>query len=616
VNKGDTDMIPVLTEIAAGSPEMLFFPIFQPEGDFIVQQVRGVAGMETTILMAADGLLNSNYMALEETEGMYFSGPDIRYGANFNQSTGQTADAFLAAYTEEWGEDPAAPFWAHSYDATTLLLDAIAAASYDDDGTLVIDRAGVREHLNSVTDYSGIIGLITCDAFGDCGSQKITVIGHADSTDVSASNANVVYEYAPGGSSLGEGNLVAPAPPLTATWRGVTADSIHIAATTIDFEWLVDNGFSPNGWGDQTLVWEALVADLNARGGINGRQVVLDAVRPFSAIPGFGISADAVCLEVAGDFETFAVLGGFLGPAEISNICIAGQQNTILIGGRTDEERLSQSQAPWIENGTMVNRRMSVYTSLLDQNGLIEGRKFVLIGRSDTEETYNVARESMTALGADVVLELLSDQTGGDTEGEDAWWDVMVERVRSAGADSILMAGGDRAALRNLFWAGVELDLFIMNSESLAEMSSSVTPEMAVGAITLTGLTPQEQFETVSSQTNCIAPFEAAHPEIVVGTPDTNEDGIEKWWQSIMTHCTQLMLFEMVASAAGPVLTHDTFRTAMESIPQASLPVCPYGSLAPGKVDFCDAFRLSSFVDDGSDNGDIVPMTDIMDGTP
>jgi len=212
VNKGDTDMVPVLTEIASGAPEMLFFPIFQPEGDFIVQQVRGVAGMESTILMAADGLLNSNYMALEETEGMYFSGPDIRYGANTNQSTGQTADSFLAAYNDEWGEDPAAPFWAHSYDATTLLLDAIAAASYDDDGTLVIDRAGVREHLNAVADYSGIIGLISCDAFGDCGSQKITVIGHGDSTDVPASNANVVYEYAPGGSSLGEGQLVVPAP--------------------------------------------------------------------------------------------------------------------------------------------------------------------------------------------------------------------------------------------------------------------------------------------------------------------------------------------------------------------------------------------------------------------
>jgi ABC-type transport system substrate-binding protein len=70
----------------------------------------------------------------------------------------------------------------------------------------------VREHLDSVTDYSGIIGLISCDAFGDCGSQKITVIGHGDSNDIATSNANVIYEYAPGGSSLGEGNLVVPAP--------------------------------------------------------------------------------------------------------------------------------------------------------------------------------------------------------------------------------------------------------------------------------------------------------------------------------------------------------------------------------------------------------------------
>ncbi|GIT76481.1 MAG: hypothetical protein Ct9H300mP31_10120 [Acidimicrobiaceae bacterium] len=53
---------------------------------------------------------------------------------------------------------------------------------------------------------------MSCDAFGDCGSQKITVIGHGDSDDIATSNANVIYEYAPGGSSLGEGNLVVPAP--------------------------------------------------------------------------------------------------------------------------------------------------------------------------------------------------------------------------------------------------------------------------------------------------------------------------------------------------------------------------------------------------------------------
>ena len=201
VNKGDSDMVPVLTEVAAGSPEMLFFPIFQPEGDFIVQQASTVSGLENTTMMAADGLLNSNFLAVAETAGMFFSGPDVRYGSNFNQSTGETAADVLGDYKAEFGESPAAPFWAHSYDATTLLLDAIAAASYEDGGALIIDRAGVREHLNGVTGYSGLIGTMACDAYGDCSSSKITVIQNIDVNDYDASTANVVYEYAPLGAT-------------------------------------------------------------------------------------------------------------------------------------------------------------------------------------------------------------------------------------------------------------------------------------------------------------------------------------------------------------------------------------------------------------------------------
>ena len=209
VNKGDTDMVPVLTEVAASGPEMLFFPIFQPEGDFIIQQAGSVAGMSGITMMAADGLLNSDFLALAESEDMFFSGPDTRYGDNANQSTGELAASVLADYEAEFGEVPAAPFWAHSYDAAVLLLDAIAHASYMDGDDLVIDRAGVREHLNSVSDYEGLIGTMTCDAFGDCGSQKITVIQNTDITDYVASTENVVYEYAPAASTA-VGDIVLP----------------------------------------------------------------------------------------------------------------------------------------------------------------------------------------------------------------------------------------------------------------------------------------------------------------------------------------------------------------------------------------------------------------------
>ena len=198
VNKEDTDMVPALTEIAAGSPAALFFPIFQPAGDFVADQAPGVSGLEDTILMAADGLLNSNYMGLPQTAGMYLSGPDTRYGTNVNQSTGKTADDFLAVYEDRYGEIPAAPFWAHSYDATTLLLDAIKAASWVQDGNLMIDRQGVRDHLNSVGGYSGIIGTINCDDFGDCGAARITVVQNLGGEEnVEASLGNVVFSYAP-----------------------------------------------------------------------------------------------------------------------------------------------------------------------------------------------------------------------------------------------------------------------------------------------------------------------------------------------------------------------------------------------------------------------------------
>ncbi|MCY3851574.1 MAG: branched-chain amino acid ABC transporter substrate-binding protein [Acidimicrobiaceae bacterium] len=197
VHKDDADMVPVLTEVAAHTPEALFFPIFQPAGDHIAAQAPGVAGLENTVLLAADGLLVDSYLELSQTAGMYFSGPDVRYGDNTNQSTGRTADDFLADYNNLYGVAPEAPFWAHSYDATTLLLEAIEAASFTDGDTLVVDRQGVRDYLNSVSGYSGLIGSISCDDFGDCGAQRITVIHHEDPDDLAASKANVVFEYAP-----------------------------------------------------------------------------------------------------------------------------------------------------------------------------------------------------------------------------------------------------------------------------------------------------------------------------------------------------------------------------------------------------------------------------------
>ena len=259
---------------------------------------------------------------------------------------------------------------------------------------------------------------------------------------------------------------------------------------------------------------------------------------------------------------------------------------------------------------------MQVYLSLLEQNGHLDGKKIAIVGATASQGAYDTGVATLAAMGADVVLEAISEVTVGDTEAEDAWWDVMSERVRTSGADAVVFAGGDRAGFRGLYWADVDVEYFPYNNESLTSLSTNVTAEMVAGAVTLTGLTEQEQFEQDEAQELCIKPFEARNPDIVVGTPDTHEDGIEKWWRSVMTHCTQLRMFELIATAAGPDLTHDSFRAAAESMSQFALPISPFASLGPDKVDASDSFRLSIFVDNGTDNGILDPLTEVMDGTP
>ena len=46
VDPNQTDMSSVLADIAAGKPEMIYFPIFQPAGPLIIQQARQNADPE------------------------------------------------------------------------------------------------------------------------------------------------------------------------------------------------------------------------------------------------------------------------------------------------------------------------------------------------------------------------------------------------------------------------------------------------------------------------------------------------------------------------------------------------------------------------------------------
>lgn len=202
ISKGDTDMRPVLTEIAAAGAELIFFPIFQPEGDFIVKQAREIEGLEDTALMGADGLLSDTFVepipevhqappGPNGTErGMYFSGPATPDTPGYRE--------FVEKYRQKYGEDPIQAFHAHAYDAFMLIVEAIKKVAVDVQGTLYIDRQALRDAIGQTSGYQGLTGTLTCDQFGDCADPKIQIFqATPDRKTLPEVKENVLFEYEP-----------------------------------------------------------------------------------------------------------------------------------------------------------------------------------------------------------------------------------------------------------------------------------------------------------------------------------------------------------------------------------------------------------------------------------
>ena len=166
VNVGDTDMTAVLTEIATHGPDLLFFPIFQPEGDFLVAQAQYIPDLDNTILMGSDNLLTPGFVVAtgEAALGVILFGPNV---------AGETYREFLSLWQERYGAEPPGGFHAHAFDTTNLLLDAIeSVAQVGEDGSVLIGRQALRDAMTATSGFDGITGSLACSPTGDCATAE------------------------------------------------------------------------------------------------------------------------------------------------------------------------------------------------------------------------------------------------------------------------------------------------------------------------------------------------------------------------------------------------------------------------------------------------------------
>jgi branched-chain amino acid transport system substrate-binding protein len=171
VSKGQTDMSPALTTIAAAQPELLYFPVFVAEGGFIAQQALETPGLESAIRIGSDGMFTPDFVtaAGAGAEGMFLSSP------NFSAFQEGYA-SFLEKHQAKYGEAPVSAFHAHAYDATNMLFAAIEkVAVKNSDGSLFIPKKALRDAVFATKDFQGLTGVLSCSPTGDCGAPLIAV---------------------------------------------------------------------------------------------------------------------------------------------------------------------------------------------------------------------------------------------------------------------------------------------------------------------------------------------------------------------------------------------------------------------------------------------------------
>lgn len=408
-------------------------------------------------------------------------------------------------------------------------------------------------------------------------------------------------------------NMTADA-PLTASWKGVTPDTITIGVSMLNFALLQEMGLTAAGWGDQQGVFQALVDDLNANGGILGRNVeaVYDYYNPIDAA-----DAERACTVLTQDNEVFAAVLGFVGPlAGTADPCFVGTNNTPLVGGEQTPDELAQATAPWFNVEPTTEDHTSNLLDLLVQTGRADGTRVFVVSHQASTGDEPLVLEGLGARGIEVVGTAVLDANDGDTAAQDQLMQVISERIRADGADTVMINGNPAATIRGLGLNGLlgSVTIWSNNAAGLNNLGETFDHEWARGAIASDGPSELDIWNDDVFQDCVRVVNEAGIGADLRPTADLADDD-ENWFNPVRRYCGHLSLFAQIAAAAGPDLTPETFEQAAYTLTDFVLPGYPANSLSPTKLGARDLYRLTTF-DPDVGNGENVPLTDLIDIVP
>lgn len=346
--------------------------------------------------------------------------------------------------------------------------------------------------------------------------------------------------------------------------------------------------------GDNGLETRALVADINARGGINGRKIdaqfyAVDFGNPASV----EANALAACNHFADDLKVFAILMVINPPVSFTSC--AAQKGVIMLNGSLSpqDDKLIAAAQPWYYSPTLLSQSR-FWEPLLDSVG---GRG--VIERGDKVAVFALDRLPFTRIASEVVMPALKARGYEVSAYERVLTEASIQnavlRFRESGATHVLFVQESGIA-DLLFMRQAEAQkyrpTYLLTSYDVPGylLEGNVAPEQiagiqGIGWMPLADVAPHR--EPLSAQeSRCFQILTAG------GEPQ----GARQDFLTAQFTCDLVWSFEAIARAAGPQLSTVSFKSGYHSVGTDYAPATVYRTDFSKRVDGVSAFRPLGYV--------------------
>ena len=348
---------------------------------------------------------------------------------------------------------------------------------------------------------------------------------------------------------------------LTASDHGVSETTITIGVPSIDIEQLIEFGILEESALDERAAWESAVANVNDRGGIHGRMLELVFV---DYLPLGQASADAACVELVEDNEIFLAVGTLLVPEAV--LCFTELNGTPFIGtsGSLTAEILERSDELALSTNPHV---FDLRVALYDHAESVGALDLPLVVHGADQGVIEDAVSALEARGANVVSITTVSAPETDVQARAAEYEGVFERWRSDGAEAVISVDTSLDVVAAMGRQEFYIDVYSADGGGVVYGPEEERQFEAARHLTMIAGASWRTSEDHEPTRKCNDAWDARHPDVPLSDPDNGAQLVP-----VGVTCATIEMFSAIAEIAGPDLTHESLKAAVDGANGVDLP--------------------------------------------